>query len=119
MTSNGLRTAAIVVGLAAIVWLVPGGGTGGEAIGATLGMLIMAAFVFLGVRVYRETRGRIELLGDAHRLLLYGGIGMIVVAMAARPRLVETGSGTILWVVLIGSAVAMLFAVFQRWRDVV
>ncbi|WP_320670737.1 hypothetical protein [Patulibacter defluvii] len=119
MTSNGVRTAAIVVGLALIVWLVPGGGDGGAAVGATLSALFLGAIVLLGIRAYRETRGRIEILGDAHRLLLYGAIGMIVVAMAARPRLVETGAGTVLWLVLVGSAVAMLFAVYQRWRDVV
>jgi hypothetical protein len=116
--TKGVRTALIVVAIAAVVWAIPSGERSTEAVGQALSALIWAAIVLLGVRLYREGRGRIELLGDAHRLLLYGAIGLIVVAMAARPSMVGTGGGTLLWIVLLAAAAAMLFAVFQRWREV-
>lgn len=116
--SKGVRTALIVVAIAAIVWAVPSGDRNADAVGQALSALIWGAFVLIGIRVYREGRGRIEVLGDAHRLLLYGSIGVIVVAMAARPSLVGTGAGTALWLVLLGMAAAMLYAVWQRWREV-
>lgn len=116
--SKGLRTALIVLAIAAVVWAVPSGGRNTDAVMAALGALIWMAIVLIGIRAYRETRGRIELLGDAHRLLLYGSLGVIVVAMAARPQLVGSGAGTVLWVVLLGMAIAMLYAVWQRWREV-
>jgi peptidoglycan/LPS O-acetylase OafA/YrhL len=117
--SSGARTALIVVALAAVVWAVPNGGQGADAVSNTLSVVFLAAFVLIGVRLYRETRGRVELLGDAHRLLLYGAIGLIVVALAARPQLVGTGVGTLLFVVLLAMPVLMLYAVWQRFRDVV
>ncbi len=116
--SKGARTTLIVLAIAAVVWAIPSGGRSSAAVGQALSALIWAAFVLIGVRLYREGRGRIELLGDAHRLLLYGALGVIVVAMAARPALVDTGAGTALWVVLLAAAVAMLWAVWQRWREV-
>ncbi|MGX6450249.1 hypothetical protein ACVU7I_19590 [Patulibacter sp. S7RM1-6] len=116
--STGLRTALIVVAIAAVVWAVPSGGATADAVGAGLSALFLAVFVLIGVRVYREGRGRIELLGDAHRLLLYAALGVFVVAMAARPELVGTGPGTLLWLVLVALPIAMLYAVWQRWRDV-
>ncbi len=116
--SKGVRTALIVVAIAAVVWAIPSGDRSSEAIWQALSALIWATFVLIGVRVYREGRGRIEVLGDAHRLLLYGGIGMIVVAFAARPGMVGTGPGTLVWIMLLGAPIAMLFAVFQRWREV-
>lgn len=116
--TKGVRTALIVVAIAAAVWALPSGDRSTAAIGQALSALIWAAIALLGVRLYREGRGRIELLGDAHRLLLYASIGLVVVAMAARPSMVDTGAGTLLWIVLLGAAAAMLFAVFQRWREV-
>ena len=116
--TKGVRTALIIVALAAVVWAFPSGERSSAAVGQALSALIWAAIVLVGVRVYREGRGRIELLGDAHRLLLYGSLGLIVVAMAARPSMVGSGAGTLLWIVLLGAAAAMLFAVFQRWREV-
>ena len=118
MVSRGARTALIVVALAAIVWAVPNGGRGADAVSDTLSVIFLAAIVLIGVRVYRETRGRVELLGDAHRLMLYGAIGLVVVALAARPQLVDTGVGTLLFLLLLAMPVLMLYAVWQRFRDV-
>jgi riboflavin transporter FmnP len=117
--SKGARTALIVVAIAALVWAVPNGGRGADAVGSLLNVVILAAVVLIGVRLYREYRGRIELLGELHSALLYGAIGLFVVAMAARPQLTDTGAGTLLFVVLIVAPFAMLYAVWQRFRDVV
>lgn len=115
--TRGARTALIVVALAALVWAVPNGGRGASAVSNTLSVIFLAAFVLIGVRIYRETRGRIELLGDSYRLLLYGAIGLLVVALAARPQLVDTGVGTLLFVVLLAMPVLMLWTVWQRFRE--
>ena len=116
--TKGVRTVLIIVAIAAVIWAIPSGERSSDAIGQALSALIWATFVLIGVRVYREGRSRIELLGDAHRLLLYGSLGLIVVAMAARPSMVGTGGGTLVWIVLLAAAVAMLYAVWQRWREV-
>jgi peptidoglycan/LPS O-acetylase OafA/YrhL len=112
------RSILIVFALAAVVYAVPSGRGTADAFGSALSALILAAMVVFGVRMYRETRGRIEELGESHRLLFYAGLGTFVVAMAARPSLVGNGPGTLLFVVLLAMPIMMLYAVYQRWREV-
>lgn len=117
MTSR-IRSILIVLALAGAVYAVPSGENSAAAVGSGLSALILAALVLFAVRLYREGRGRIEVLGDAHRIQLYAALGSIVVAMAARPSLTGTGPGTLLFVVLLGLPIVMLYAVWQRWREV-
>jgi peptidoglycan/LPS O-acetylase OafA/YrhL len=113
-----VRTVLIIVAISAAVWAIPSGRGSADAVGNALSAIILAAMVVFGVRIYRETRGRVETLGDAHRALLYAGLGCFVVAMAARPSLTNTGPGTLLFIVLIAMPLVMLWAVWQRWREV-
>src|SRR3954454_5077427 len=90
---TGLRNVAIIMVLAAGVYFVPGGGDAAALIGGILSTAILASFVMLAVRFYRERRMEIIGLGDRWRGILYGALAVIVLAMAARPRLIETGGG--------------------------
>jgi predicted permease len=116
--STRVRTPLIIVAIAALVWALPSGDDSARAIGNAFSAIILAAFVLLGVRLYRDHRGRIDVLGDTHRLMLYSGLGLIVVAFAANSSLVATGAGTLLFVVLLAAAALILYAVWQRWREV-
>lgn len=111
-----LRNGLIVVALAVVVWLVPGGGTGAAVVGAVLNTLITVVFVVFLARVYRERRMEIFGLGDRMRGLLYGSLAVIVFAMAARPALFDTAGGTFLWVVLMAGAVYGVYLVYRHWR---
>ena len=113
-----VRNSLIVLALAAAVFLLPGGGSSADFAAAVLGTLITASFAYLGWRLYRENRVDVEALGDQHRALLYGALAAVVWAMAARPRLFSTGSGTLLWFALIIGAAYALVVVFRRYRDV-
>src|SRR4051812_50200352 len=92
-----LRNIAIILALSAVVYFVPGGGDAAAIIGALLSTAILAAFVMLAARFYRERRTDILGLPDRWRATLYGALGVIVLAMAARPRLIETGGGAVVW----------------------
>jgi hypothetical protein len=71
----------------------------------------------LAARFYRERRTDIVGLGDRWRALLYGAIGVIVLAMAARPRLVETGGGTIAWLAAVAGSAYALYRVWRHYRE--
>ena len=111
------RNVAIVLGLAAVVAFVPGGGTTSDVIAAVLSTLILVSIVVLIARVYRERRLDLDSLGDRWRGVLYGALGVIVLAMAARDRLVETGGGTLLWIAALGVASYSLYLVWRRYRE--
>jgi hypothetical protein len=112
-----IRNIAIILVLAAIVSFVPGGGNGASLIGALFSTAILASFVMLAVRFYRERRMDILDLPDRWRATLYGALGVIVLAMAARPRLIETGGGTILWLAAVAGSGYAIYRVWRHYRE--
>jgi len=111
-----VRNVAIVVALALVVWLVPGGGEGANLLGQLFSAIFVAAIVYFVARLYRQFQGEIFSLGDRTRLVLYGAIGTLVLTLAGSSRLFDTGGGAIAWFVLMAAAVYGLFAVWRSWR---
>jgi multisubunit Na+/H+ antiporter MnhB subunit len=111
------RNVLIVLALAAVVEFAPGGGDTAALVNAVLLTLLNVVFVYFGVRFYREHRVDIYSLGDRGRALLYGGIAGVVLALAATRRWLDTGAGTLVWIVLIGGSVVALVAVFRQYRE--
>jgi hypothetical protein len=111
------RNVAILLAIAAAVFILPGGGDAASFVYAVLSTAILAAFVMLAVRFYRERRIDLATLGDQWRALLYGALAAGVLDLAAYGRLSGTPGGSALFVVvLLGCAVALV-AVFRHWRS--
>jgi hypothetical protein len=117
VSTAAMRNLAIVLVLAAAVYFVPGGGDAAALIGALLSTAILAAFVMLAARFYRERRMDIVGLGDRWRAILYGAIGVIILAMAARVRLIESGGGTLVWLVAVAGSGYALYRVWRHHRE--
>jgi drug/metabolite transporter (DMT)-like permease len=111
------RNIAIILLLAAAVAFVPGGGTTAALIGAILSTLILVSLVILAARFYRERRLDLDSLGDRWRGLLYGAIGVVVLALAALPRLRDSSGGTLVVVALLGGAAYAFYAVWRHYRE--
>ena len=109
-----IRNILIIIGLAVVVWLVPGGGTGSSTIYNVLTIILTAGLLFFGYRLYMEHRATIFGLGDNQRALALrvGGAGG-----AGDPRHArlwdEGGLGALLWCAMIGLAV---WGVYRVWR---
>ncbi len=113
----GLRNVLIVFALAAAVHFVPGGGDTAQFVNNVLSVSILAAFVLIAVRLYREHRVALFSLGDTYRALMYGAVGVAILAMAARVRLFESDAGTLVWVVALGGASYALYRVWRHSRE--
>ncbi len=111
------RNVAIVLALAALVAFLPGGGTTAEVIGRVLSTLIVVSLVYILARLYRERRTDLEGLGERWRGVLYGAIGAVVLAMAARGELLESGAGTLVWFAALGGASYALYRVWRHYRE--
>jgi hypothetical protein len=111
------RNVLIILALAAIVRFAPGGGDTAALVNAILFTLLNVVFVYFGVRFYRERRVDIYGLGDRGRLLLYGGLAAIVLALAATGRWLDSGAGTLVWIALLVGAIAALVTVFRQYRE--
>jgi hypothetical protein len=110
------RNIAILILIAAAVYLLPGGGRASETFLDLVYVAFGIAIGFIGLRMYREHRVALHSLGDLHRGLLYGAVSVGLVAVMARARMWQTGLGELLWFVLIGAIVYALIAVVRRWR---
>jgi ABC-type uncharacterized transport system YnjBCD ATPase subunit len=111
-----LRNIAILIALALIVWLVPGGNTASLTISNVLGLVLAGAFVFLGYRLYMEHRATILGLEDRQRGILYASLALIVVAIVGFSRMWQTGGGGVLWLALVAIACWGVFSVWRSWR---
>ena len=110
------RNIAIILVIAAAVYLIPGGGRATSTVEAVLWLGFGVALAFLGVRLYREHRVALHGLGDRHRALLYGALTVGVLEIAARARMWQTGLGELIWFVVIALVVYALMEVFRYSR---
>lgn len=113
------RNVAIIIALALVVWLVPGGGDGAALITQILSAVFIVMIVLFMSRLYRQFRGEIFALGDQWRFALYAAAGVAVVTVAATTRLFATGAGKLLWFALLAAASYTLYLVWQQYRSYV
>ena len=111
------RNAAIVLGLAALVALIPAGGFAAGLLLWLLGIAFWAILTWFAARMYREHRMSLLAFDDRMRALLYVSIGVAVLTVTATSRLWNTSAGVLAWFALIGGASYGVFAVWQHaWR---
>jgi hypothetical protein len=115
-TGKHLRNIAIIVALALIVWLVPGGARASLTVSNVLGLIFAAGFVFFGYRFYMEHREEIMGLEDRQRGILYASLTLIAISLIGTERMWNSGGGAILWLALIGLGCWGIFTVFRPWR---
>ena len=113
----GLRNVLIIAILAVAVAFVPGGGKTSSVIVQILSFGFLAAISVWGFRLYREHRVDLYGLGDRNRAILYGSLGLAVLAVAATTRLWDSGGGGILlWFAMIGAAAYGVLGVYRSSR---
>ena len=118
MSLEVARNIAIVVVIALVVWLAPGGGEGAAFVQQLLNAIFIVVMALICGILYRQYRGEIFSLGDHWRLALYAAVGVAIVTVAASGRLFDAGgAGAFAWVALIAAASYTLYLVWQRHRS--
>ena len=112
-----LRNIAIIIALALVVWLIPGG----EAAGVTLSNVLMIVFVsgilFLFYRLYMENRETIFGLEERQRGILYAALALLAITLVATGRMWDAGGiGAVLWLALMGVAIYAVYGVWRAYR---
>jgi hypothetical protein len=111
-----VRNIAIIAALAAVVAILPGGGTGANVVLTAIYLIFLCALVWVATIMYREHRGSLYLLGDGKRALLYIAAGVLAVTLTATSRLLNTPAGSVAWLVLVGASVYVGFAIVWAAR---
>ena len=113
-----IRNVLILIGIALVVWLVPGGGTASLTIGNLLSLILIAGLLFFGYRMYMENRQVIFGLEERQRGILYAALALIAITLVATRRMWDAGgAGAIVWLALMGAAVWALVSVWRAYRE--
>jgi hypothetical protein len=115
--NDNLRNIIIVLALAALVMVLPGGGTAARVALQVVSLAFLAVIAWIAARMYREHRTTLYSLGDRRRAILYIAVGVATLTFTASPRLLGGGGpGTLVWLLLIIGAAYAVFAVFRAAR---
>jgi hypothetical protein len=108
------RNVAIIMVLALFVAFVPAGGNAVDVIVTAITMGFLAGISWMFYVFSRQNQLTLATLTDSRRGVLYGAIGMVVLLVAGKTKLWESGGGTLLWILLF---VASLGAIWKVWMD--
>lgn len=114
--SAHVRNIAIILVLAALVALLPGGGSASRVVIQAITLLFLASLGWFAMVMYRQHRFSLHGLGDTKRGVLYGAIAVAAVALTATRRLWLTSAGEVVWLLLIAGAVYAVAAVIFSAR---
>jgi hypothetical protein len=111
-----VRNILIVAAIAAIVVIVPGGGTGASVVSQAVSLAFLAALVWFATVMYRQHRVTLYSLGDGRRAILYVAAAVAAVTLTGTSRLWNSSGGEVAWLVLLGGAIYAAFAVIWAAR---
>lgn len=110
------RNIAIILAIAALITVLPGGGTGATIALQALYLVFLATLGWFAALMYREHRTSLYALGERRRALLYVAVAVAVVVLTGTTRMWQTSAGQVAWLVLLGAAVYAAIAVFWTAR---
>jgi hypothetical protein len=111
------RNIAIIMLLALVVAVVPGGDNAARAIAAALSIAFLGLIAFTVYMLYRQNSFTFLTLDERQRALLYAGLGAIVLMIAGADELLETGAGLVVWVAVLGGALFAIYRVVTEARS--
>lgn len=111
------RNVLIVLILAAIVDTIAAGQTAASVLSAAVTFAFLAAFVWIGMRLYREHSSELDALGTRRRAIAYSAGGVAVLVLSATSRMWSTSFGSVLWLVLLAGSGYALYAVYRSVKQ--
>jgi hypothetical protein len=116
--NSNVRNIVIVLAIAALVVVVPGGGPASQTVVQVISLAFLAAIAWVASRLYREHRVALYSLGDRRRAIVYVAVGVATLTFCDTDRLWNSGGlGSILWLLLIAGAAFAVFEVFRSARE--
>jgi hypothetical protein len=114
--SSTVRNVVIVLAIAALVALLPGGGTGATVALQAVYLAFLAMLWWFASIMYRQHRAALYSLGDGRRAILYGALGVAFLTLTGTSRLWASSAGTIVWCALLAGCAYAVFAVIWSAR---
>lgn len=116
MPLTAARNILIILVIAALVVLIPGGGTGAGVALQAVYLVFLAAMGWFASVMYRQNRSSLYSLGDRRRAILYLALGVAAVVLTGTSKLWQSSLGSVAWLVLLGAAIYAVIAVVWAAR---
>ena len=116
MSLTAVRNIVIILVLAALVVLLPGGGTGASVALQAVYLVFLATLGWFAAMMYRQHRTTLYSLGDRRRAVLYIALGVAAVVLTGTSKLWQSSAGSVAWLVLLGAAIYAVIAVVWTAR---
>ena len=116
MTLAAARNILIILAIAALVAVLPGGGTGAHVALQALYLLFLATLGWFAMTMYRQYRTTLYSLGDRRRAILYAALVVLAVTLTGTVKLWSTGAGSVAWLVLVGLSAYAIIAIVWSAR---
>jgi hypothetical protein len=110
------RNILIILAIAVLVVLLPGGGTGANVALQALYLVFLATLGWFAMTMYRQYRVSLYSLGDRRRAVLYGALVVLAVTLTGTSKMWHTSAGSVAWLVLVGVAVYAIVAIVWAAR---
>jgi hypothetical protein len=119
MEMKTARNIAIVLVIAAAVFLLPGGGQAASTFESVLLIGFGVGFAYLGLRLYREQRVALHGLGDRYRGIFYGSLALGAFLIVGYTRMIDHSRTVFaaLWFALLLTVLYGLMSVYRHWRS--
>lgn len=111
------RNFLIVALLAAGVAFLPNGGNFADAVMTVITLGFLAAITWTVLRLAGSRQLLLDSLPGPRRVVLYSGVGLIVLMIAGAGNLMRTGTGTVVWLALLASGIAVVWMVLSEARS--
>jgi hypothetical protein len=116
MSLSTARNIVIILVIAALVALIPGGGTGASVALQAVYLVFLATLGWFAAVTYRQNRTTLYSLGDRRRAILYIALGVGAVVLIGTSKLWQSSGGSVAWLVLLGAAIYAVIAVVWTAR---
>jgi hypothetical protein len=114
--NKNVRNALIVLAIAALVALLPGGGSGANVALQAVSLAFLGALAWVASLMYREHRMTLYSLGDGRRAILYGAVAVATLTLTATSLMWATPAGEIAWLALMGASIYAVVTIAVRAR---
>lgn len=107
------RNVLIIMLLALVLTVAPGGGNFVEALLTALTLTFVAAIALLGIRAWNDASMTRDSMADNQRLVVYGALGALALMIAGLDEMLSTGIGSVVWIAVVAGSGYLLFT---TWR---
>ncbi|CAN5461267.1 hypothetical protein BH20ACT15_BH20ACT15_15050 [soil metagenome] len=111
-----MRNVAIIMGLALVVAVVPGGGNAADTILLALQIGFLAVIAWAVYRYYDSQQMTVATIPDGRRAVLFGSVGAIALLIAGFEQFEGWTGGVVVWLLLMFTAVSLIFII---WREAI